>query len=270
MEAADAKARIGEHRNANSRRRRRCRFIGGRAFVFISVGCIVYFECFDTVERHHLFSLHTVARLSISLILLRGCIAISAIMAAADSLIDLQDTYNEKEDDIDSLPSTSTSTSDIYSDADSDAQAEWDRSLDQLQLLLTMMIVPWMGKYFGRKFAYWSMFCLFRNRIGLARHGSIRTKVRRIKHLLTIAARLGTIHGMDARRRSPMDQQKGIQGSWHSRDGRHVIERRKRLGYKPLAGRTLRDSKCEERNRSWREKPEDLGYTLHSRGVSCT
>ncbi|EFZ01713.2 hypothetical protein X797_004322 [Metarhizium robertsii] len=77
-------------------------------------------------------------------------------MVAAESLIDLQETYNEKEDDIDSLPSTSSSTSDVYSDADSDAQAEWDRSLEQLQLLLTMMIVPWVGKYFGRKFAYWS------------------------------------------------------------------------------------------------------------------
>jgi hypothetical protein len=76
-------------------------------------------------------------------------------MAAAESLVDLQDTYNEKEDDIASLPSTA-SDSDDYSDADSDAQAEWDRSLEQLQLLLTMMIVPWMGKYFGRKFAYWS------------------------------------------------------------------------------------------------------------------
>ncbi|KAK8920851.1 hypothetical protein H634G_00175 [Metarhizium anisopliae BRIP 53293] len=66
-------------------------------------------------------------------------------MVAAESLIDLQETYNEKEDDIDSLPSTSSSASDVYSDADSDAQAEWDRSLEQLQLLLTMMIVPWVG-----------------------------------------------------------------------------------------------------------------------------
>lgn len=81
-------------------------------------------------------------------------------MVAAESLIDLQETYNEKEDDIDSLPSTSSSASDVYSDTDSDAQAEWDRSLEQLQLLLTMMIVPWVGKYFGRKFAYWSMSCL--------------------------------------------------------------------------------------------------------------
>ncbi|KAG6045806.1 hypothetical protein E4U39_001953 [Claviceps sp. Clav50 group G5] len=77
-------------------------------------------------------------------------------MAASESLASLQ--YDNKEDDdLDSLPSTSISTSsDSYSDADSDAQAEWERSLEQLQLLLTMLIVPWMGKYFGRKFAYWS------------------------------------------------------------------------------------------------------------------
>ncbi|KAH8170513.1 hypothetical protein LIA77_09294 [Sarocladium implicatum] len=60
----------------------------------------------------------------------------------------------EKDSDLDSLPSSSTS--DIYSEVDSDAQEEWERSLEQLQLLLTMLIVPWMGKYFGRKFAYWS------------------------------------------------------------------------------------------------------------------
>lgn len=76
-------------------------------------------------------------------------------MAAAESLVDLQDmSLSDEKDDVDSLPSSSTS--DIYSDADSDAQAEWERSLEQLQLILTMMIVPWMGKYFGRKFAFWS------------------------------------------------------------------------------------------------------------------
>lgn len=75
-------------------------------------------------------------------------------MASADSLVDLHDASFDDKDDVDSLPSISTD--DIYSEADSDAQAEWDRSLEQLQLILTMMIVPWMGKYFGRKFAYWS------------------------------------------------------------------------------------------------------------------
>ena len=46
-------------------------------------------------------------------------------------------------------------SSSIYS---SDAQKEWEASLQQLELVLTMVIVPYAGKYFGRKFAYWSKF----------------------------------------------------------------------------------------------------------------
>ncbi|KAK8084859.1 hypothetical protein PG997_006130 [Apiospora hydei] len=57
-------------------------------------------------------------------------------------------------DEIDSLPSSSTES--FVSDDDSDAQQEWERSLEQLELLLTMILVPFAGKYFGRKFAYWS------------------------------------------------------------------------------------------------------------------
>lgn len=76
-------------------------------------------------------------------------------MASDESLVDLHaSSITDDKDDVDSLPSESTS--DLYSEADSEAQAEWDRSLEQLQLLLTMILVPWMGKLFGRKFAYWS------------------------------------------------------------------------------------------------------------------
>ncbi|ODA80308.1 hypothetical protein RJ55_03266 [Drechmeria coniospora] len=76
-------------------------------------------------------------------------------MTAAESLVDLHDTsLTDDKDEVDSLPSISTS--DIYSEADSEAQEEWERSLEQLQLMLTMMIVPWVGKYVGRKFAFWS------------------------------------------------------------------------------------------------------------------
>ncbi|KXJ87651.1 hypothetical protein Micbo1qcDRAFT_207853 [Microdochium bolleyi] len=60
----------------------------------------------------------------------------------------------DRDDDIDSLPSSSTES--FESDDDFDAQKEWEASLEQLQLLLTMIIVPFAGKYFGRKFAYWS------------------------------------------------------------------------------------------------------------------
>lgn len=81
-------------------------------------------------------------------------------MAAIDSVYDVPEVADapmlDEKDELDSLPSISTS--EIYSDEDSDAQEEWERSLQQLQMLLTMMVVPLVGKYFGRKFAYWSAF----------------------------------------------------------------------------------------------------------------
>ncbi|KAL4810157.1 hypothetical protein BDV18DRAFT_130399 [Aspergillus unguis] len=59
-----------------------------------------------------------------------------------------------------SLPSESTSASDLdtlsdYSYSSSDAEAEWQESIEQLELLLTMVIVPVIGKYLGRRCAYW-------------------------------------------------------------------------------------------------------------------
>lgn len=74
-------------------------------------------------------------------------------MSIPSSFSDLRDLSPDEKDEVDSLPSISTS--EIYSDADSEAQEEWERSLEQLQLLLTMIIIPFVGKYFGRRFAYW-------------------------------------------------------------------------------------------------------------------
>lgn len=60
--------------------------------------------------------------------------------------------------ELDSLPSSPT-TSSLDADSDdgeeTDAEREWKESLQQLELLLTMVVVPYMGKYFGRKCAYW-------------------------------------------------------------------------------------------------------------------
>jgi hypothetical protein len=53
------------------------------------------------------------------------------------------------------LPS-SIDSSDLDSEDRSDAQEEWEASLQQLEMMLTMIFVPYAGKYFGRKFAYWS------------------------------------------------------------------------------------------------------------------
>ncbi|PSN67950.1 hypothetical protein BS50DRAFT_572934 [Corynespora cassiicola Philippines] len=58
-------------------------------------------------------------------------------------------------DEIDSLPSTSTSSTVDDDEYVSDAEREWRESLQQLELLLTMVLVPYLGKYFGRKCAYW-------------------------------------------------------------------------------------------------------------------
>lgn len=83
----------------------------------------------------------------------------SVAMSTSDSYI-IQDAAAESsndQDEIDSLPS-SIDSSDLDSEEESDAQREWEASLQQLELVLTMVIIPYAGKYFGRKFAYWSEF----------------------------------------------------------------------------------------------------------------
>jgi len=78
-------------------------------------------------------------------------------MSTSDSYI-IQNASPESsndQDEIDSLPS-SMDSSDLDIEEESDAQREWEASLQQLELVLTMVIIPYAGKYFGRKFAYWS------------------------------------------------------------------------------------------------------------------
>ena len=77
--------------------------------------------------------------------------------ASQPSLVD--PSTNSSDDEIDSLPDSETDSDGVTaSESDyeeSDAEKEWKESLQQLELLLSMVIVPYMGKYFGRKFAYW-------------------------------------------------------------------------------------------------------------------
>jgi hypothetical protein len=40
---------------------------------------------------------------------------------------------------------------------DDEAEREWQESLAQLTLLFNLVLLPFAGKYFGRKFAYFSM-----------------------------------------------------------------------------------------------------------------
>ena len=60
-------------------------------------------------------------------------------------------------EEIDSLPDSGTSDDidDMDDGEETDAEREWKESLQQLELLLTMVVVPYIGKYFGRKCAYW-------------------------------------------------------------------------------------------------------------------
>ncbi|KAI5860291.1 hypothetical protein GGS23DRAFT_243768 [Durotheca rogersii] len=77
-------------------------------------------------------------------------------MSLSDSFTipDVPGVDDDDNDDVDSLPSTSTES--FVSEDGYDAQREWEQSLEQVQLLLTMILVPFAGKYLGRKFAYWS------------------------------------------------------------------------------------------------------------------
>lgn len=70
-------------------------------------------------------------------------------------------TTASSEDDVASLPSEPTTDSDFLSDdadSGSDAEEQWRESLQQLELLLTMVIIPFVGKYIGRKCAYWGTY----------------------------------------------------------------------------------------------------------------
>jgi hypothetical protein len=69
-----------------------------------------------------------------------------------------QNSYSESDDEVASLPSESTSDSDLdtLSEYSSDAEAEWRESIQQLELLLSMVLVPFLGKLLGRRCAYWS------------------------------------------------------------------------------------------------------------------
>jgi hypothetical protein len=71
------------------------------------------------------------------------------------SIINAPSINNEE---LDSLPSSPTTTDSLSLSDDEEyaqAQREWEESLQQLELVLSMVIIPYMGKYFGKKFAYW-------------------------------------------------------------------------------------------------------------------
>lgn len=73
------------------------------------------------------------------------------------SIIDAPSDSMVEHDELDELPSEPDSDDVTVSDEEheSDAEREWKESMQQLELLLSMVLVPYLGKYFGRKFAFW-------------------------------------------------------------------------------------------------------------------
>lgn len=70
------------------------------------------------------------------------------------SIIEASDAITENEE-LDDLPSEPDTDDTISDEGETDAEREWKESMKQLELLLSMVLVPYLGKYFGRKFAYW-------------------------------------------------------------------------------------------------------------------
>ena len=107
------------------------------------------------------------------------------------------------DDEIDSLPDSAPSD-DIDNDEEeeeSDAEKEWKESLQQLELILTMVLVPYAGKYFGRKCAYW----------GESNHCDRGARMRLCPVIgeLTIK-RVGEIHGVEVPGRGGLYKQEDV------------------------------------------------------------
>jgi hypothetical protein len=53
--------------------------------------------------------------------------------------------------DISSVDSSSNGSE----DEDLTLEKEWQEGLDQLQQIVSIVLLPYVGKYFGRKWSYW-------------------------------------------------------------------------------------------------------------------
>ncbi|KAG0662226.1 hypothetical protein C6P46_003412 [Rhodotorula mucilaginosa] len=68
-----------------------------------------------------------------------------------------EDDGVEESDDDDEADETSSSWSSSSWDSElaaREAQLQWDESMRQLQALLNLVAIPWISRYFGRKWAY--------------------------------------------------------------------------------------------------------------------
>jgi hypothetical protein len=59
-----------------------------------------------------------------------------------------------------SLSSSSSASSESSFDEDEERaliQEEWEESLRQMEVVMSIIIMPFFGKWFGRQWAYWGM-----------------------------------------------------------------------------------------------------------------
>lgn len=77
----------------------------------------------------------------------------ASLSASLSSIIDIPPATPSHDS---ALSSISDEGSD--SDDDGDAEEEWQESLRQIELLISMVAVPFLGKWVGRRTAYWGMF----------------------------------------------------------------------------------------------------------------
>lgn len=79
--------------------------------------------------------------------------ASTSISTSISSFLALERLKSKSNDN--DLEIFSDTSSDISGYNESDAQAEWEESLQQIQDVLVLIIVPYLGKYLGRRFAYY-------------------------------------------------------------------------------------------------------------------
>jgi hypothetical protein len=69
----------------------------------------------------------------------------------------LQSSYYMMPGSVDSLDSSSSSSDDSFEEDARLAQQEWEQSLRDIWHLLSVVLLPYAGKYFGRSFSYWGL-----------------------------------------------------------------------------------------------------------------
>lgn len=64
------------------------------------------------------------------------------------------------------MPNSVASVDSYFSSDDSDeeehrlAQQEWEESLEQLAQIASVALLPFLGRYLGRRWSYWGMFVI--------------------------------------------------------------------------------------------------------------